>query len=79
MMLDPVPLSMQSWRLPPWGLRFYMRNSPPNCAYHELQKSMYSLLKAEGPNYSLLGRGPWQCRCSNLRLQQLDVGNVTEA
>lgn len=27
---------------------------------------------------SLLGHGPGQCRCSNLRLQQLDLGNVTE-
>lgn len=71
-MLDLIPLSTQ-WQSPLWALRFGMRNPHPNCAYHELQEPTQPLLKGQIIPAGTLSR--W----SNLRLQQLGLGNVTEA
>lgn len=55
------------------GFRFDMRNPLPNCAYHELQEPTQPLLKGQIIPAGTLSR--W----SDLRLQQLGSGNVTEA
>lgn len=63
-------------RFPPWVLGFCARIPLPHCAHHEV-----NVFTAEGwrAKLPLLGYCPGWCRGLNLRLQQLDLGNVTEA
>jgi len=52
-----------------------------NPTWHMPWAAEVNAFTAEGrrAKLSLPGYGPGQCRCLNLRLQQLDLGNVTEA